>query len=159
MKKASILACALLFVSVAAFAQTPQSHPALTQEALAAILGQPAASSCATQPSGVRQVARRPTVLTEKALCTASVTCPTGNISCSSNTSTSSCTAVNRNCLDNEKGHVTCDGITTQCSTPCDCNVYSGTQHQCCLCAQTDDCVACCRCDGFTLSYCGIHVC
>jgi hypothetical protein len=70
-----ILACVLLFVSVAALAQTPRSHPPLTQEALAAILGQPVAGSCATQPSTAHQVAKRPTALTGKALCTATATC------------------------------------------------------------------------------------
>jgi hypothetical protein len=63
MKKTWILACILLFVTVAAFAQKP-SQPPLSKEALAAILGQPAASSCATQPSGIRQAAKRPTILT-----------------------------------------------------------------------------------------------
>src|SRR5262249_30894142 len=46
MKKASILACSLLFVAVAGFGQA-QSQPPLSREALAAILGLPAASSCA----------------------------------------------------------------------------------------------------------------
>lgn len=51
MKKTWIVACALLFVSVAGFAQTPSQAP-LSPEARAAILGEPAATgSCATQPA------------------------------------------------------------------------------------------------------------
>ena len=53
MKKACLIACALLFVSIAAFAQTPSQAP-LSPEARAAILGEPAATgSCATQPAGI----------------------------------------------------------------------------------------------------------
>jgi hypothetical protein len=48
MKKACLIACALLFVSIAAFAQTPSQAP-LTHEALVTILGESAATgSCAT---------------------------------------------------------------------------------------------------------------
>jgi hypothetical protein len=153
MKKASILACILLFVSVAAFAQTP-SHPPLTQEALAAILGQPAASSCATQPSGVRQVARRPAILTGKSACTATANCGSDPArSCSGN---SSCTAVDRDCSVNEQGHVTCDGVTTWCPTVCPspCAGLTGTQYQCCQCDQTGDCLHCCRCAGGNFADC-----
>jgi hypothetical protein len=53
MKKTWIVACALLFVSVAGFAQAPSPAP-LSPEARAAILGEPAATgSCATQPAGI----------------------------------------------------------------------------------------------------------
>jgi hypothetical protein len=157
MKKPSILACILLFVAVAAFAQTP-SRPPLSREALAAILGQPVASSCATQPSGARQVAKRPAALPTKSLCSATANCDTGTVSCSSNVSTSSCTAVDRDCSVNEPGHVTCDGVTTVCPTMCSvgsvCGGLSGTQYQCCKCEVTGGCLPCCRCEGGILSNC-----
>jgi hypothetical protein len=52
MKKTTlIIACALLFVSIAGFAQTPSQAP-LSPEARAAILGESATTgSCATQPA------------------------------------------------------------------------------------------------------------
>src|SRR5436305_10030386 len=148
MKNPWILACVLLFVSVAAFAQTPQSRPPLTQEALAAILGLPAAGACATRPSGGRQVAKRPAILMGKSLCNATATCQFGGtVSCSSNTSTSSCTAVDSNCWAGEPGHVTCDGQTTSCPACCP-GGFSNTQFQCCKCDQTADCTACCLCEN-----------
>jgi hypothetical protein len=146
MKKASILACSLLFISVAAFAQTPQSHPPLTQEALAAILGLPAASSCAAQPSGVRQAAKRPAIV-GKATCTAN--CQFGGaVSCSGTV----CNGVNASC-SSEPGHVTCDGVTTSCPACC---TGTGRQLACCQCDQTGDCTTCCRCDGGTVGHCAI---
>jgi hypothetical protein len=146
MKKEWILACVLLFVAVAAFAQTPSQHP-LSREALAAILGLPATGSCATQPSGVRQAAKRPAVLTGKSACTATANCGSDPAAfCSGD---SSCTAVDRNCSVNEPGHVTCDGNTfwcpTQCTTTCD---------RCCQCAQTGECLPCCRCAGGNFADC-----
>jgi len=150
MKKVSILACSLLFVAVAGFGQT-QSTPPLTQEALAAILGLPAASSCATQPSGVREVAKHPAIPTGKALCTATTTCQNGStVSCSSNVSAANCLAVNASC-PSEPGHVTCDNQTTSCPECC-----TGTLRQiaCCQCGQTGDCNECCRCDGGTFGSC-----
>jgi len=151
MKKTSILACALLFVAVAAFAQVPPSQPSLTQEALAAILGLPAAGSCALQPSGVRQAAKRPAVLTGKSLCNATANCQYTTVSCSSNISASSCSATDAACPD-QAGSVTCDGVTTSCPECC-----TGTlprQIACCQCAQTGDCNECCRCGGGTFSSC-----
>jgi hypothetical protein len=151
MKKASILACALLFAAVAAFAQAPPSQPPLTQEALAAILGLPAAGSCAAQPSGVREVAKRPAIPTGKALCTATAKCQFTTISCSGNNSTTSCTAVDANCSAGVAGHVTCDGVTTSCPACC---TGTGTQYWCCVCARRGDCYDCCRCDGGTVTQC-----
>ncbi|HEX4959284.1 MAG TPA: hypothetical protein VF173_00500 [Thermoanaerobaculia bacterium] len=152
MKKV-ILACVLLFVAVAVFAQPP-SQPPLTREALAAILGQPAASSCATQPSDIRHAAKRPAI-TGKSLCTATANCESGTVSCSSNVNASSCTAVdvNSNCSVNEPGHVTCDGVTTWCPIRCNC-IISGIEFQCCKCAQTGSCTRCCRCNGGELDQC-----
>jgi len=152
MKKEWILACVLLFVSVAALAQTPQSQPPLSREALAAILGLPAASSCAMQPSGTRQVANRPATLTGKSLCTATANCQFTTVSCSSDISASSCTAVDANSSAGQPGYVTCDGHTTSCPACC-----TGTvkQIQCCRCAQDpNDCVSCCVCGGGTFFRC-----
>jgi hypothetical protein len=152
MKKVSILACVLLFVAVAAFAQT-SSQPPLSREALAAILGQPATGSCATQPSGVRQVAKRPAILTEKALCTATATCQFGTtVSCSSNINAANCMAVNANCPA-EPGHVVCDGVTTSCPACCTGRLLS-IEYKCCECDMTGDCEACCRCNGGDLAQC-----
>lgn len=139
MKKVWIIACALLLVSVASFAEAPTP---LSAEALAAILGEPA-GGCDPQPqqAQVGLTANRPAALgLEKALCTATTICDGGVvISCQGNNSTTSCTAVDRNCASGQRGRVTCDGVTTICPTACD---------PCIECDATGDCMACCRCDG-----------
>ncbi len=142
MKKVWIVAYALLFVSVAGFAQMPSQAP-LMSEALAAIFSQPAVDgSCATPQSGVLFAAQRPGTGGEKALCTATVNCGSSTISCQGNSSTATCTAVNRNC-PSERGRVTCGGVTTQCPPVCPvCTT------DCCVCQSTGDCYACCRCAG-----------
>ncbi len=153
MKKASILTCSLLLVAIAGFGQTP-SQPPLTKEALAAILGLPAASSCATPQGGLHHLAKRPAILTGKALCTATATCQYGStVSCSSNVNAANCMAVNANCSAGEPGHVTCDGHTTSCPACC---TGAGIQFQCCVCAQTESCWSCCRCDGGTPTGCSL---
>jgi hypothetical protein len=141
MQKVWIVAFALLFVSVAGFALTPSPTP-LSSEALAAILGQPD-GSCDPQPSQALAAAKRPALGMEKALCTATANCESGTVSCQGNNSTTSCTAVDRNCGANQRGYVTCDGVTTFCPTTC-------TVNYCQQCDQTGDCVACCRCAGQT---------
>jgi hypothetical protein len=154
-KKVLILVCSLLFVSVAGFGQT-QSPAPLTQEALAAILGLPAASSCgvATQPGGLREVAKRPAVPHGKSLCTATATCQFGlQVSCSSNVNAANCSATNAAC-PGQAGSVTCDGVTTNCQPCC---TGTGITFQCCECDATGDCVACCRCGGGTLAHCSIE--
>lgn len=151
MKNAWILACALLFVSSSGFAETAPPFP-LTVEALAAILGQPVAgSACATQAGPAQPTAK--VVYASEGLdstCTAQVTCPTGTISC---TGTGTCTAVDRNCDILERGHITCDGVTTSCSTGC-CTGGTIQQNACCRCNATGSCTDCCRCEGGTLSQC-----
>jgi len=150
MKKASILACSLLFVSIAGFGQT-QSQTPLSREALAAILGLPAASSCAAQPAAARQVAKRPAIPTGKSLCTATATCQFGlTVSCSSNVNAANCSATNASC-PSQAGSVTCDNVTTPCQ-PC-CPVAD----QCCKCDVTGDCMACCRCDGGSIGHCALQ--
>ena len=59
------------------------------------------------------------------------------------------CAAVDRNCSIAERGHVTCDGVTTYCPTACGADGSS-----CDECAATGDCFACCRCDGGTSIAC-----
>jgi hypothetical protein len=57
-----------------------------------------------------------------KSLCTATANCSGGGtVTCSSNVSTSSCSAADYSCP--EVGHVTCDGVTTWCPGTCfDCS-------------------------------------
>jgi hypothetical protein len=139
MKKAVLVACTVICVAASGFAATPSPVP-LTGEALATILGEPAdAGSCATSLSAAVFVAHRPGIAGEKALCTATAQCASGTVSCSSNTSTTSCSSADRNCSIAERGHVTCNGVTTNCPTACS---------QCDICNATGDCFACCRCDG-----------
>ena len=147
MKNAWILACTLLLVSVAGFAQAPSEAP-LTGEAIAAILGgQPSASGCAAAPAPDRMVfaAQKPGPgggVGAMAFCQAN--CESGSVSCEGNVS---CQAFHRNCTTGcERGHVTCNdtvnGVTTiWCPTAC-----SGGF--CCTCEQTGSCYDCCRCDG-----------
>lgn len=146
MKRTWILACTLLLISVAGFADGPAPAP-LSDEALAAILGEPVAgASCATPTGAGEEVRFVAAVAGEKATCT--VDCMNGtSVSCTSNTS---CTAVQRNCMTTlEPGHVTCDGITANCTPGC-CTGGTLQQNACCRCAIQGDCVSCCRCEGGT---------
>ena len=143
-----VCTCTLALVSAAGFAQTPNVAP-LTSEALAAILGPSAVTgspACASLRGGPLFAAQksRPGV-GPKSICTATATCASGTVSCQGN---STCTTVDRDCLNCQQGYVTCDGVTTWCPTACNCNSYTGTQRWCCQCACTDDCFACCRCGG-----------
>jgi hypothetical protein len=161
MKKGWIVVCTctLAFVSVAGFAQTPNVVP-LTSEALAAILGPSAvtpAPSCAAlrgEPIFAAN-AKKPRPGGEpKSICNATASCGSGSVSCSGN---STCWAVDRDCLNCEQGHVTCDGVTKWCSSACNCNSYFGVERWCCQCACTADCVACCRCDGGGAGQCAFQ--
>jgi hypothetical protein len=154
-KKTWFIAGALLLVSFAGFAQAPSRAP-LTREALAMILGQPAAS-CATRPAkAALPAAKRPQILPGKSLCSATANCDTGTVTCQGNNSTTSCSAADRNCDIGERGHVTCDGVTTSCATACPAPCSTGTirERQCCQCGLTGDCFACCRCEGGSLFQC-----
>jgi hypothetical protein len=133
MRKAFIIACTMLFISTLGFAQTPSATP-LSSEALAAILG-----DCAPAQSDVVLAAKRPQNGQYKALCFALAVCDGTTVSCYGWNSTTSCSAYDRNCAIGERGHVTCDGVTTYCPTVCS---------QCDICNATGDCFACCRCDG-----------
>lgn len=151
MKNAWIVACALLFVSVAGFAETP-SQARLSDEALAAILSPAAGTgSCPAPQNGVLFAAKGPSNGLLKALCTATANCEPGStVSCEGNSSTTSCTAVDRNCDAGQRGRVTCDGVTTLCPTRCPCD----DTPICCQCDRTGDCKACCRCAGGTFFEC-----
>jgi hypothetical protein len=56
MKKTWIVACTLLFVSVAGFADSPSPGP-VSDEVLAAILGEPLAGTSCPTPAGEMQPA------------------------------------------------------------------------------------------------------
>jgi hypothetical protein len=143
MRKALVVASALLFVSVAGRAQTP-GQASLTPETLAAIFGPADSGSCAEQQTGMLFAATRkgPPIRVNSA-CTATAHCQTGTVSCQGN---NTCTAVDSTCSAGEQGYVTCDGNTTWCPV-CVC---TGTfqQRECCICGQTSDCFACCICGG-----------
>lgn len=141
MKRAWIVAVALVFVSAAGFAQAPSPAP-LSDEALAAILGPSAAGgACAPRAEGVQLAAARPGT-NLKSACTATAQCASGTVSCSGN---SSCSAQDRDCAIPTSGKVTCDGVTTWCPTACT---------VCDQCAATGDCIKCCQCDGYSFIFC-----
>ncbi len=130
-------------VSPAAAASVPHGGPSLS--AFLASLGTPVPVPMAKRPP-----------IQGKSLCTATANCVGGGtISCSSNLSSSNCSAVDFNCSVGEVGHVTCDGVPHSCSGSCpvDCD----TLEQNCA----DSCNPCsiktfqcspyrCRCDFAT---------
>ena len=144
MKHAWFAACAFLLMSVPGLAQTPSPTPAATPGPSIA------AGVCSLQQDGVLFAAKTPI----KSLCSAVANCESGTVSCSSDASSTSCSAVDRSC-PGERGHVTCDGVTTYCPTECTC---SGTPQQifCCRCAQLGTCFDCCKCGGGTLMQCSL---
>jgi hypothetical protein len=113
MRKVLIVGCAALFLSIAGMAQTAQTpSPApLSQEALAAILGQPTVTGEPALPQSEEPfLAAAKSPLPLKSACTA--TCYlSGTISCSGG----SCSAVDGTSCS-AKGHVTCAGTTHTCS-------------------------------------------
>lgn len=151
MKNALIVACALLFISVAGFAETP-SQARLSDEALAAIVGSPSGTgSCPTPQTEVLFAAKKPRNGLLKALCTATASCGDGTVVyCEGNNSTTSCSATDRNCDIGRRGSVTCDGVTTSCPTACPCDDTPA----CCRCERTGSCFDCCRCGGGTIISC-----
>jgi hypothetical protein len=127
MRKVLLLGFAALFISIAALAQAPAPAP-LSQEALDAILGQPAVTGESSSPQieeSVLAAARSP--LPVKSTCTAR--CPFGvSVSC---TGTGSCSSVDGTTCA-AKGKVVCNGVTTSCNT----------------------CYVSCRCSGFNDAFC-----
>jgi hypothetical protein len=80
----------------------------VADRAFLASLAGPAAPAPAAKPA-----------VGEKALCTATANCGDGTtVYCESDTSTTSCSAADRNC-PGERGHVTCNGVTTWCAEEC----------------------------------------
>jgi hypothetical protein len=140
MKKAVILACTLAFVSAVCVAQTPSVAP-LSAQALAMILGQPAATGACPLPQDEAVFAARHPTLAKA--CSATVTCWDGSVkSCTYSGGGGTCTATQSNCSVGTRGSVNCNGTVTSCpQCPC------GTPN-CCTCDSTGDCVACCRCGG-----------
>lgn len=99
-------------VSPAMAADPPQAPLALStaDQAFIASLALP----------GAPTPAARPPRGTTKALCSAAASCNDGTlVSCTGNNSTTSCVGADRNCSVGERGHVTCDGVTKWCATPC----------------------------------------
>lgn len=100
-----------LFLSPAmAETNPPQVGPALStaDQAFLASLAAPTPTLAAKRPAAG-----------QKALCTATADCGNGtSVYCESNTSVTSCSSADRNC-PGEKGHVTCNGVTTWCSPDC----------------------------------------
>ena len=146
MKNRWFIACTLLFVSIAASAQTPSQIP-LPSQILAAILGDPAATgSCATLQTGTPLPVER-VDFGQLSICNAQASCgENAPVSCGGN---STCSAVDRNCDAGQRGSVTCDGVTTLCPIcPCD------DTPVCCRCEREGDCMSCCRCGGGTFSAC-----
>lgn len=127
MRKVLIAGCAILFIAIAGLAQTPSPAP-LSQEALAAILGQPAVTGELTSPQTEEPflaAAKRPLPL--KDACTANCLYG-GTISCSGS---GSCSAVDGTSCSS-RGHVTCGGTRKNCS----------------------NCYLNCRCNGLSDSFC-----
>jgi hypothetical protein len=144
----SMILIALGFcMSPAMAAGRPQGAPTLSS--FLASLAAPAPVPAAKRPS---------TGIQGKALCTASVNCASGTISCESNSSTTSCSSADPNC-PGEQGHVTCDGVTTWCPDACPpgcgdnfCNGEDACSSECYPCPYIYNCnyTYCfdsCRCD------------
>lgn len=115
MKKTLVLACTLALIAVAGFAQTPGEARVTLADIMAPTAAPAPAVADQNQPVFASNRAR---ISAEKSICTAS--CGTYNVTCSY-TAPSTCTAVDRNC-PTAQGYVTCNGVTTYCSTctaPC----------------------------------------
>jgi hypothetical protein len=95
------------------------------------------AASPAARPVG------RPATGQGKSLCFAGASCGSYSITCTGNNSTTSCSAADRNCAVGQRGHVTCDGVTTWCNEPCppDCDqLESNCAWNCYPCNYTFSC-------------------
>lgn len=156
MRKVWSLTCALILVSVVGFAQTPSAAP-LPSETLAAILSPPAAAgptSCPPSQGKALFAATEGGGESTMSECNATANCESGTVYCEGN---NNCSAFDRSC-SSERGHVTCDGVTTWC--PTECPQTCGPQCQNCeTCSQTGDCFACCRCGGGSIYYCAHIAC
>lgn len=146
MKIARLVVCALLLLSVAAYAAPAPSPAPLSDAALAAILGAPQGATSCAKPQRAAPYGG----LNLKAFC--EVQCPSGTVSCTGNPT---CNAVNRDCSILEAGHVTCNGQSTYCTPAC-CSTGTPQEKACCRCEATGSCFDCCRCDGGTIGQCAM---
>lgn len=140
MKRAWSIVFVLALVAAAVYAQTPGEGSIPLFANLTLTEG---AGSCATAQSGA-DLAEVP-VWIPMASCNATASCGSGTVSCSG---TTTCSSVDRAC-PTEQGRVTCNGVTTWCSTPC-----CGSSDFCCKCSATSSCFDCCRCSGGAQHYC-----
>jgi hypothetical protein len=112
MQRVLILVGLIALVTAPCFAQAPSAAPVN----LAAILGLPGDAGAPPQ-SHILFLAGGGTGHPLDVTCTA--TCGSDpSVSCTATSGT--CTAVNRSCSA-ERGHVTCNGVTTYCSATCAC--------------------------------------
>lgn len=151
MKRIWIVGVILSFLSVAAgFSQVsaPSVAP-LSDQALAAILGQSTGTACPTPQGGVALPDQPPGIqfMTCSATATCSNTLPGTPVSCNYGGSGGTCTFQNQNCAAGIRGQVNCNGTITQCPM-CPCTP------QCCICQEEGDCMSCCRCAGKPISKC-----
>jgi len=112
MNKALVFACIIALIAISAVAQTPSQHRVTLAEIMAPAEAPAPAVAAQNQPvflAGGRHG------ITPKALCQAN--CASGTVSCTAS-SPGACIAVDRNCPSTQ-GYVTCDGVTTYCSTSC----------------------------------------
>jgi hypothetical protein len=137
--KTSILAGLIALVAAAGFAQAPVAAPAAPPPPIDMAAGKaPVKSSCTASCGG------------------------SATVSCSG----SSCSAVDRNCGNNERGHVTCGTTTTYCAASCSCDVVctcgvpcfttpcvTGTDIQ--DCSSWGICATSCYCGGECLQHGG----
>lgn len=151
MKRIWIVSIILFFMSVAAgFSQAPAPSVApLSEQALAAILDQPTGAACPPPQESLILPDQLEGI--QFKTCSATATCNDTshvNVSCNFSGSGGTCSFQNQNCASGIRGQVNCNGTVTQCpACPC------GTPN-CCICAGTGDCFACCRCGGGTFSQC-----
>src|SRR4051812_21972774 len=110
----ALILAACVLMTVPALADPGPSPAATAAPALSAADQEFLASLAAPAPT---LAAKRP--IGTKSLCTATANCGGGTtVTCSSNASSTSCSAVDRNC-PGTRGSVTCDGVKTKCPTPC----------------------------------------
>src|ERR1044071_852302 len=150
MKRVWIVGAILSLLPVAAgFSQGPAPGAAPAgAEALAAILGQPTGAACLEPQGSLDLPGQHPGVYRT---CSATATCNDtshSNISCNYGGAAGVCSFQNQNCAAGVQGQVNCNGTITRCPT-CPC----GTPN-CCICQNSGDCFACCKCDGGTFSQC-----
>lgn len=127
MKKLAIVGAVLLVVAgLATFpsqavAGSPQDAPMLSAEAFLATLAVPEMTPAPEPPKGLDPVRKT---------CTATATCGSSPpVTCNGS---STCTSVNRNCANNVRGWVVCDGSLTWCPGLCGCDaVFQECENSC----------------------------